>query len=451
MSEGNAAVWAAPAPGLVISAISAPSRSELEALGALDASGLWRHAFPSSDLVGVAAAAFPDTLNDGSVYRRGPGGVTYRDARDGDYPLLTIGPGMLHLHTQNWAKAERRAEEAGRRAERGASGPAPDEARDPGLLVGPRGTVAGWSSRSRRNLVRKILSLDLAPLVGQEQVPCMVTLTMPRDWLLFAPSGAHCARLLHLFARAWDKRWGRRLSPVPDPQSPAASTRSERRTAPPTPIAAASSHSGVSAGGRLALWKREFQDRGAPHWHLWTVPPTTDLAAFRVWVSETWNRILWANRSPGPLHASARSDALAAGTGVDFAEGMRARDPKRLAVYFLKESGAASKAYQNEPPAEWGTTSVGRYWGVWGLEEATATVRLSPASYWRLSRILRRLREAHLPRQRVRPERLDPQTGSLRQRRRWVHRRQRITFPSLFVAFNDAPALAYRLAGMVTA
>ena len=35
----------------------------------------------------------------------------------------------------------------------------------------------------------------------------------------------------------------------------------------------------------------------------------------------------------------------AAGTGVDYAEGARARDPKRLAIYFLKESlGGAGKS-----------------------------------------------------------------------------------------------------------
>lgn len=409
-----------PDRGLVTSAISPPF-SSVRTLADVLGPALWGAEFPSSDLLGVAAAAFPRRDQDAIVHRWTPGEGEhgeYVDTAEGIFGFLTIGPGLVQVSRRNLAALER--SDARRREPIPAAALALDvdqlDAEDPSESPA-RGVLFAWSAKSRARLVRKVVALDLNPLVSQPRVPAMVTLTLPRDWLLHCPDAAHGAQLLDRLARAWSKKWASSDLTAPDPRS--------------------------------AIWKREFQRRGAPHWHIWCVLPTDDTVAFIAWLSRTWNRIVYANRSPGPLRQDAQLDHFNAGTGVDSLEGMRARDPKRLAVYFLKETGASSKEYQNEPPAEW-TGSVGRYWGVWKLSEATVAVALSPQDTERIWRALRRLRERSLPSELVRPERLDERTGELRRRRRPVHRRPRVKQRAGWLAVNDGPALAYRLATWVS-
>lgn len=252
-------------------------------------------------------------------------------------------------------------------------------------------------------MVQKIMSLDLAPLVSGEAPPCMVTLTCPGDWLAVAPSSEAFTAAFRRWQSAYRRKWGRSLS---------------------------------------AIWKREFQRRGAPHLHLWTVPPvpSSRMQEFRDWCSASWTAALFYGRTTLP---GERERHLSAGTGVDFAEGLRARDPKRLALYFLKESGiGGDKSYQNQAPREWGQ-AVGRFWGYVGIADATVSVQLAPEDAVRLWRILRKLRAAGAGTRVVRAQRVD-QRGVVSYRS--VSRRVRPPAAAGWVAVNNGADVAVQLA-----
>ncbi len=71
--------------------------------------------------------------------------------------------------------------------------------------------------------------------MSSEALPAMITLTYPGDWLTVAPS-ADAVKRVHFkaLAKRWQRNWGHPLR---------------------------------------CVWKLEFQRRGAPHLHLFTVPP----------------------------------------------------------------------------------------------------------------------------------------------------------------------------------
>jgi hypothetical protein len=94
------------------------------------------------------------------------------------------------------------------------------------------------------------------------------------------------------------------------------------------------------------IWKLEFQQRGAPHFHpfVWGVPDA-DFRELIHWVSDAWNQIAG---SSDPHH-------LLAGTRVE-----RMRHPGAAIRYV---SGYASKRDQTRPGCR-----VGRYWGVVGRD-----------------------------------------------------------------------------------
>jgi hypothetical protein len=408
-------------------------------------------AFPSADLVDAAAALFPapgisrDQLRFQRVLR---GSGAPGDQRSwawaevhefsGPLPALEVGPGIVRFRTYD-AEAGDRAR--ARRQDLAARtpldvplaldgrptgypllrgdfapmwAPAADLPNDDDEDGAARGDIRSWSPRSRNRLRAKISRLDLAPIVAGDHLPVMVTLTLPGDWLAVAPTAADASRIWHRFAAAYRKRWG----------------------------------------ALRCLWKREFQSRGAPHWHLWLVPPVvpSELNTYRLWLSKAWTRALGlrapagcAGKAPRACSCSEYCRSLGAGTGVDQAEGVRARDPRRLADYFLKESlGGESKAYQNEAPREWDGQSIGRFWGVCGLSEAVATVDLDPRDYARLWRAARRVRESHSGPRVVSVERVNLRTGTVR--RRNVRRRWKVKAGAGFVIVNDGPAFASQLA-----
>lgn len=100
----------------------------------------------------------------------------------------------------------------------------------------------------------------------------------------------------------------------------------------------------------LGLWKQEHQGRGAPHYHIFTVVPDGRTAAgkqFRQWLSQAWAEVV---NHPDPDEYRKH---LAAGTGVDYAAGLRSRDPRRIAVYFSKHGLFGAKEYQNTVPEAW--------------------------------------------------------------------------------------------------
>jgi len=314
-----------------------------------------------------------------------------------------------------------------------------------------RGLIAAWSSKSRARMVSTICELDLSVLVAGEHLPGMLTLTLPGDWLAVAPGHAVMARKFDNFLRSWADKFGEKSANI---------------------------------------WKREFQRRGAPHYHLWLVPPVMagGLAAFREWVALAWTTALDPSRAevrPGgllgpvrrPTHGDAGSKScscsewcrsVAAGTGLDFAEAMRARDPRRLAVYFLKESlGGESKAYQNSAPVEWlggwldhsagvqgpqpsgGRPSMGRFWGVRGIEKSVMTVELESSVGVQVARMMRRWQRAQGITREVRAQRIG-RTGTVR--RRPQRRRARVVGAAGWVAVNDGASFAagaYTVKGVV--
>jgi hypothetical protein len=225
---------------------------------------------------------------------------------------------------------------------------------DPGCPHRPgRGReITEWSRKSRSRMVRTLCELDYGPLVAREGMPGIVTLTYPGNWLRFAPDGPTVKAHMKVLRKRWQRAWG-------------------------LPV--------------LAPWKLEFQRRGAPHVHLFTMIPNGLLAddkRFKEWLSETWTDVVFAGHDdPGE-----RRKHLAAGTGVDYVEGLRSRDPRRIAVYFSKHGSFVAKDYQNEVPGEWKESGKGpgRFWGYWGLEKCTQTVEVTPAEALAAARIARR-------------------------------------------------------------
>ncbi|WP_234823995.1 hypothetical protein [Mycobacteroides abscessus] len=75
--------------------------------------------------------------------------------------------------------------------------------------------------------------------------------------------------------------------------------------------------------------------------------------------------------------------------------GLRACDPKRLAIYFTKHSSPnthGDKEYQHIVPEAWQEPGhgPGRFWGVFGLRKAIAAVEVCQDTYISARRIVRR-------------------------------------------------------------
>jgi hypothetical protein len=178
----------------------------------------------------------------------------------------------------------------------------------------------------------------------------MITLTYPGDWLTVAPNGATCKIHLEMLRKRYQRAFGEDLA---------------------------------------CLWKQEFQRRGAPHFHLLMVPPagtSEDGQYFRQWLSVNWAAVV-SHPDPDQYYRH-----VLAGTAVDWAEGLKSTDPKRVADYFAKHGSFSAKEYQNCVPQEWRKPGrgPGRFWGVWGLKPARVGVRVSQSDGVKLGRLLRR-------------------------------------------------------------
>lgn len=217
-----------------------------------------------------------------------------------------------------------------------------------------RQEITKWSRKSRANMVKALCELDYEPIMQRGHPPAMVTLTYPDEWESVAPNGAAAKRHLWMLRRAYRRAWD-------------------------VPLA--------------AIWKLEFQRRGAPHYHLMMVPPRGMARGgwgsglnFRQWLSTVWARIV-AHPDPEQYLKHRR-----AGTNIDFAEGLKARDPKRVAVYFTKHGAFRAKEYQNIVPEPWRAPGQGpgRFWGYWHLQRLVYAVELSPDDAIAAARVLRR-------------------------------------------------------------
>ncbi len=147
--------------------------------------------------------------------------------------------------------------------------------------------------------------------------------------------------------------------------------------------------------------------------------------------------------------------------------------PKRLAIYFTKHSSPntqGNKEYQHIVPDAWRKPShgPGRFWGVHGLQRATAAVEIGQDAYLKARRVIRRWSRSQavygdvtgrfptpvLPRMAHRVAvRVDSTTGKVRHRN--VRRRRSLCdqggLAGGYALVNDGPAFASRVAAALLA
>ena len=410
-------------------------------LQAIDALGL---RFPSPEMVTAAAALFEPA----APWAYGPG-------RRGTEPesgrfRITVGPGVVRLGWTNPIRVEKAAERAVGHHQRDVDD-AKLHVRD-GLELsagdgdqavvsltrrsptendqrGTGGVITEWSRKSRSAMCRTFAELDYSPLVESGRIPAMVTLTYPGDWEVVASDGASVKRHMVLWRKRFQREYG----------EPA-----------------------------RYIWKLEFQRRGAPHIHLWMAPPMSPGRSgrgFAHWLSDAWAQIV---DHPDPEQ---RARHRLAGTAVDVRNGLKACDPKRLAIYFTKHSSPnllGDKEYQHIVPELWRQPGrgPGRFWGVYGLKKAIAIVEVAQDAYLAARRIVRRWSRSQavygdsssrfptsvLPRTATRlVPRVDRETGvmdyrQVRRRRTLCNQGNQAGLAGGYALVNDGPAFASQLA-----
>lgn len=349
---------------------------------------------------------------------------------------LSVSPGTVRVHSKQMAPKESLGDNG--QMEDGRAGK----------------PITEWSSKSRAAMTSVLPSLDYSPMFASNGVAAMITLTLPGYgddgdpdyWERLVPDLPTYKRMLNKFQLEYKRAWG--SSPV-------------------------------------AIWKMEFQRRGAPHLHLYMVPPTGYARGrgvkrlFPNWLSLTWAKIVGA--PPGSM---ARMNHELGGTAIDYREGARFSDPRRIAVYFSKHGAFNVKEYQNHMPAHWreaiqeGRSGGARFWGYWQLSKAVETIelRVEEPVYGENTHyvnnvldyverpssdvvvVMRHLRKLARSRSYVKPVvvdrwKVDAQTGELTLRRRKVNRRQVYLKGrrSGFLVVNDGPSTALDIARLLGA
>ncbi|MCV7437726.1 rolling circle replication-associated protein [Mycobacterium seoulense] len=411
-------------------------------LRAIDALGL---RFPSPEMVAAAAALFEPA----PPWAAGPGrrGVEPESGRF----RISVGPGVVRLGWTNPVRAEKTAERAVGHHQRdvddakfhvrnelkhnaghGGQAVVSSTRRSPADSdrAGTCGVITEWSRKSRSSMCRTFAELDYSPLVESGRVPAMVTLTYPGHWEVVAPHGASVKRHMVLWRKRFQREYG----------EPA-----------------------------RYIWKLEFQRRGAPHIHLWMAPPMSPGRSglgFSQWLSEAWSLVV---DHPDPVQ---KARHRLAGTAIDVRNGLKACDPKRLAVYFTKHSSPnlnGDKEYQHVVPELWRRPGCGpgRFWGVYGLKKAIAVVEVAQDAYLAARRIVRRWSRsqavygdsasrfptAMVPRKAtLLVPRVNRDTGTVTYRR--VRRRRTLCnqggLAGGYALVNDGPAFAVKLALAIT-
>lgn len=289
------------------------------------------------------------------------------------------------------------------------------------------GVITEWSRKSRSAMCRTFAELDYTPLVESGRDPAMVTLTYPGDWEAVAPDGASVKRHMVLWRKRFQREYG----------EPA-----------------------------RYIWKLEFQRRGAPHIHLWMAPPMSPGSSgrgFAQWLSETWAEVV--------DHPDAEQKARhrLADTAIDVRNGLKACDPKRLAIYFTKHSSPnlyGDKEYQHVVPEL--RRRPRPLLGCVRTQKAIAVVEVAQDAYLTARRIVRRWSRSQavysdvtspfptsvVPRAGHRAvHRVDTATGKVRHRR--VNRRRLLCdqggLAGGYALVNDGPAVASQLAAALRA
>ena len=383
---------------------------------------------------------------------------------EGPHAVAVITPGSIQLKRRNLARTERTTERAelrrehviaesvGVRHQNDAHAAAreivraglsedqvPDDQSDPLGKRKPSREVTEWSRKSRANMVRRLVSLDYRPLY-RAGPPALITLTMPgncqdcqakqvrlraewkangqrgprprvdceNSWQPVAPTGKAFKALVFRWQRRFVRAWGVRPR---------------------------------------GIWKLELQHRGAPHLHILMVPPagrSRDGMTFREWLSWSWADVV---AHPDPEQ---RRQHLAAGTAIDYREGLQCTDPHQVAVYFTKHNTMRAKEYQHNVPREWQGPGdgPGRFWGVWDLEPVEVLVNLTHDQAITIGRALRRWFRAKNVTHIATTWRVDQDSGRMRVK---LRRRRLSRLPASwgFASVNDGPALAMMLARVI--
>jgi hypothetical protein len=152
-----------------------------------------------------------------------------------------------------------------------------------------RKAVNHWSDKSRLKMVERFASLDYTPFELSDSIPALITLTYPGDWLSVASTAQLAKQHLQSFRKRFERAYGRPF---------------------------------------FALWKMEFQRRGAPHFHL--LAPIPIGVQFSEWLSETWSDVV------NHPNLEEREKHRLAGTGLDLAKGLTAEDAHLTSFYFSK-------------------------------------------------------------------------------------------------------------------
>ncbi|MHA3724595.1 rolling circle replication-associated protein [Leucobacter sp. HY1910] len=202
-----------------------------------------------------------------------------------------------------------------------------------------RSSITSFTRQARSRMVRTLCELDYSPLFKDGNRPAMVTLTLPGAWEVIAPTVQDFKAAIGRFRAHYLHSWGSSMA---------------------------------------AVWKMEFQRRGAPHLHLLTTPPTGKARGtgetFKEWLGRAWAGACRTADLLGPLEAEKH---VRAGTGIDYDPRGNWIDAKRIAIYYAKHGLYGSKEYQNQAPQLWiDAGSVGRFWGYWGLKKGGRTIEV---------------------------------------------------------------------------
>ena len=231
----------------------------------------------------------------------------------------------------------------------------------------------GWSMRSRNTMRFEFSGMRWEEL-GRR--PAMVTLTYPGDWRTWAASGPDVQQHMKRFKSRWARRWGEPIRGV---------------------------------------WVREFQERRAPHFHLYVGLPegvsNDDYDAlvrrtmrrkrlertvgkyearrsagllegeFGRWLLEAWSGSV--GTGPRTQHAKFGADVAPMFWGATAVEAAAGRvNWDRIADYLWRESG---KWGQKTAPEDF--PSPGRAWGRWGVSVAVAEAEVRRAVSMEIRRV----------------------------------------------------------------
>jgi hypothetical protein len=296
---------------------------------ALEALTSYRPSFASPAAVATAAHSFEQ--------------LAAWSGHEGPRARITVGPRMIQISRPDLARRERALERAAAARVTRANLLAAYLERTGGFPPDPVPTreVTSWSRKSRNNMTRTFAKVDFTPMFVANRPPAMVTLTYPgQDWALVAPDGRTVKQHMAKLRRRYRRAWGEDL---------------------------------------MCLWKLEFQRRGAPHVHMFMVPPVGRSHGqfpglmFRHWLSEVWADIV--------AHPDAfeREKHRRVGTQVKLAYGLAATDPNGIVDYFEKHGGGkGGKEYQHIVPEVWRAPGMGpgRFWGYWSLELGARAVEV---------------------------------------------------------------------------